>query len=144
MSLEITGKLLIKYPVVEVRDKFKKREFVLELTEEINGNSYTNFAKMQLVQAKCDAINNYNEGDMLKVSFNIKGTRYEKDGKVNYFSNLDAWRIEAASAGQHAATTTNNNNNYSQPAPAYNNAGASNNYSAPNTAAPAAVDDLPF
>jgi uncharacterized protein DUF3127 len=32
----------------------------------------------------------------LKVSFNIKGRKWEKDGKVAYFTNLEAWRIESA------------------------------------------------
>ncbi len=143
MSLEVTGKLLLKYDTIQVSEKFKKREFVLELAEEINGNTYTNYAKMQLVQTKCDIIDRYGEGDMVKVSFNIKGTRYEKDGKVNYFSNLDAWRVEPAGAAQPANTA--NNNNYSQPAPAYNNAPA-NNYSQPgnSNSSAEAVDDLPF
>ena len=28
------------------------------------------------------------------MNFNIRGRKWEKDGKVNYFSNLEAWRIE--------------------------------------------------
>lgn len=139
MSLEVTGKLLAKYDTVQVSEKFKKREFVLELAEEINGNVYTNYAKMQLVQNKCDIIDRFNIGDNVKVSFNIKGTKYEKDGKVNYFSNLDAWRVESANAAQ---PTPGN-----QPAPSYNNYG-NNNATNYNQASPAAsqqaVDDLPF
>ena len=142
MSLELTGKLLLKYETQQVSDKFKKREFVLELAEEINGNIYTNYAKMQLVQTKCDIIDRFNVGDIVKVSFNVKGTKYEKDGKVNYFSNLDAWRIENATAAP-----ANNN----QPAPAYSNPSNNNNYSnnnfsQQNNPGPSteAVDDLPF
>jgi hypothetical protein len=100
MNLEITGKLIEKYDTNIVSDKFRKREFVLELGEEINGNVYTSYAKMQLVQNKCDIIDRFNIGDNLKVNFNIRGTRYEKEGKVSYFSNLDAWRIEHAAAQQ--------------------------------------------
>src|SRR4028119_825166 len=100
MNLEITGKLIEKYDTNVVSDKFRKREFVLELGEEINGNVYTSYAKMQLVQNKCDIIDRFNIGDNLKVNFNIRGTRYEKEGKVSYFSNLDAWRIEQAAAQQ--------------------------------------------
>ena len=94
MGLEITGKLLTKYAVQHVTDKFKKREFVLEITEEINGKPYTNFAKMQVVQAKCDILDSHSEGDAIKVFFNLKGSRNEKDGKVSYFTNLDVWKIE--------------------------------------------------
>ena len=31
---------------------------------------------------------------MIKVSFNIKGNKWEKDGKISYFNNLDAWKFE--------------------------------------------------
>jgi len=99
MSYEITGKLTAKYDTNQVSEKFKKREFVLEIAEEINGNTYTNYAKMQLVQNKCEIIDRFNLGDNLKVSFNVKGNRWEKDGKVNYITNLDAWRVEAANDG---------------------------------------------
>ena len=141
MNLEVTGKLLVKYETQQVSEKFKKREFVLELSDDINGNTYTNYAKMQLVQAKCDIIDRFNEGDNVKVSFNIKGNRWERDGKVNYITNLDAWRIEAAGA------ETPNNGGYNQQqsnsAPAYNT--ADNNNSAPiYNPSPESADDLPF
>jgi hypothetical protein len=35
-----------------------------------------------------------NLNDDIKVHFNIRGNKWEKDGKVSYFTNLDAWRIE--------------------------------------------------
>jgi len=34
----------------------------------------------------------------VKVTFNIKGNRWEREGKVNYFTNLDAWKIERTSS----------------------------------------------
>lgn len=95
MSLEITGKLLVKYDTNQVSEKFKKREFVLELSEEVNGNIYISYAKMQLVQNKCELLDRFSEGQQVKVSFNIKGNKWEKDGRVNYMTNLDAWKIEA-------------------------------------------------
>jgi len=149
MNLEVTGKLLTKYDTQVVSEKFKKREFVLELADDINGNTYTNYAKMQLVQAKCDIIDRFNEGDLVKVSFNIKGNRWERDGKVNYITNLDAWRIEPATAGAPAAAGGGYNN--TQPAyntqnsgnaPAFNNNnGGANTFYNPS---PESADDLPF
>lgn len=139
MNLEVTGKLLVKYDTQQVSDKFKKREFVLELSEEINGNTYTNYAKLQLVQNKCDYIDRFNEGDVVKVNFNIKGNSYvdKRDGQTKYITNLDAWRIENFT---EAAQSSNN------PAPAYNPAPVANNN--PGMSTPAAStdanDDLPF
>lgn len=139
MSLEVTGKLLIKYDTQQVNDRFKKREFVLELAEEINGNVYTNYAKMQLVQQKCDILDRFNEGDNVKVSFNIKGNKWERDGKVNFITNLDAWRIESAAAASNMGSP--------QAMPSYNNTPTGNNANSGGNfynPSPENVDDLPF
>ena len=144
MNLEVTGKLLVKYETQQVSEKFRKREFVIELAEEINGNIYTNFAKMQLVQTKCDIIDRFKEGDLVKVSFNIKGNKWERDGKVNYITNLDAWRVESATG------TPAGGNNNQQSAPVYNNnggnSGGTNNFQGTPSynPSPETIDDLPF
>jgi hypothetical protein len=39
-------------------------------------------------------------GDDVKVMFNLKGTKWTKDGRENYITNLDAWRMEAVKLGQ--------------------------------------------
>jgi len=142
MSFEVTGKLHAKYETQQVSERFRKREFVLELTEEINGNVYTNYAKMQLVQNKCDLLDRFNEGDMLRVNFNIKGNRWERDGKVNFITNLDAWRIEAAPPANTTAAA--------QGAPAgYGNSGSGSSGDASGSGgfynpSPENADDLPF
>ena len=136
MSFEMTGKLIAVNDTQQVNERFKKREFVLETSEEINGNVYTNYAKMQLVQNKCEIIDNYKIGDLVKVNFNIKGNKWERDGNVNYITNLDAWRIEnaqQASAPQAAS-------------PAYTNMNTGGNSAGPENynPSPENVDDLPF
>jgi len=133
MSFELTGKLVAINETQQVSDRFKKREFVMEISEEINGNVYTNYAKMQLVQNKCEIIDNYRIGDTVKVSFNIKGNKWERDGNVNYITNLDAWRIESAQQGAQAAPAS--------PAYSAQNTGNANMNFNPS---PENVDDLPF
>jgi len=97
MSYEIEGKLIVKSDTVQVSDKFKKREFVLEKSEDSNGETYTETIKFQSVQANCDKLDSVNVGDNIKISFNIKGRKWDKDGKVSYFNNLDAWKVEKVS-----------------------------------------------
>lgn len=95
MSLEVTGRLHKKFPTHQIKDNFTKREFVLELTEESHtGMVFTNYASFQLVNASCAVIDNFNEGEMLKVLFNIRGSRWEKGNEVKYITNLNAWRVE--------------------------------------------------
>jgi len=104
MSFEITGKLVEVLPVVQVSDKFRKREFVIEKKETGGSAVFIDFIKFQLVQDKCDLINESFLHEDIKIWFNIKGNRWERDGKVNYFTNLDAWKIERAS-GEAAGKT---------------------------------------
>lgn len=136
MSFELTGKLVAINETQQVSERFKKREFVLEIAEEINGNVYTNYAKMQLVQNKCEIIDNFKIGDTVKVSFNIKGNKWERDGNVNYITNLDAWRVENAQQGAQGATAASPA--YQAPANTGNNTNMNYNPSPEN------ADDLPF
>lgn len=108
MSLQVTGKVIEIGNTQTVNERFKKREFVIEISEDINGNTYTNYAKFQAVQNKCEILDRFQIGQSITVDFNIKGNRWEKDGKVNYTTNLDAWRIVAAESAPSAPyhTTT--------------------------------------
>src|SRR5215203_5238465 len=94
MSYELTGKLVAKFDAVQKSATFKTREFAVEKTDDIGGRTISNYVKFQCVQDKTTIIDRVNIGDEIKVHFNIKGTKWEKDGKINYFTNLDAWRIE--------------------------------------------------
>ncbi len=94
MSYELSGKLLEKFETIQRTETFKIREFVVEKSEEVNGKTITNLIKFQSVQDKTAIIDKVNAGDEIKVHFNIRGSKWEKDGRVSYFNNLDAWRIE--------------------------------------------------
>ena len=137
MALETTGKLIEIYPTQEINDRFKKREFVVEVGENAQ---YPNYAKFQLVQNKCEDINAFKVGDMVKISFDIRGGKWEKDGRVNYITNLQAWRIESL-AGSPAATP----NKFEDPdfsAPAQQNSAPSS--SSFDSLGGGDFDDLPF
>jgi hypothetical protein len=128
MGYELTGKLVAKYDTVQRTETFKTREFVVERTEDISGRSITNYAKFQCVQDRTNIVDRVNVGDEIKVHFNIKGTRWEKNGTVNYITNLDAWRIEQILQPGSAA----GDNDYLEPLDTF------------SAAPPDAVDDLPF
>jgi hypothetical protein len=86
--MEIEGKLLIKYEEQTVGAKgFRKREFVVEYAE---NPQYPQKIKFELVQEKCAELDKFNEGDTLKVYFNIRGSEWQ--GK--YYVNLSAWKLE--------------------------------------------------
>lgn len=93
MEFKLTGKLIVKGDTQQISDSFKKRELVIEVENERNSD-WNDFIKFQLTQDNCDILDSINLGDKLSVSFNIRGRKWEKDGKTNFFSNLEAWRIE--------------------------------------------------
>jgi len=97
MSFEITGKLTEKFDVVVVSDKFRKREFVIEVSPDNPDLNFTDLVKFQLTQDKVDLIGDSTIGNDIKVNFNIRGRKWEKDGKTSYFTNLEAWRISNTS-----------------------------------------------
>ncbi|PZX11283.1 uncharacterized protein DUF3127 [Breznakibacter xylanolyticus] len=93
MSYDIKGQLLLTEATQEVTATFKKREFVIEVANERN-SAYNDFIKFQLTQDRCAIIDAFKPGQMLKVSFDIRGRKWEKDGRTSYFTSLEAWRIE--------------------------------------------------
>ena len=126
MSYELTGRLVAKFDTMQKTETFKTREFAVEKSDDINGRTIVNYVKFQCVQDKTAIVDRVNIGDDIKVYFNIKGTKWEKDGKVNYFTNLDAWRIE-----QILKTTQGTDPEYLEPQDSF-------------SARPDAPDDLPF
>jgi hypothetical protein len=130
MSYELTGKLFIKFDTTQRTETFKTREFVVEKSEDINGKLITNYIKFQCVQDRTGIIDRVNTGDEIKVHFNIRGSKWEKDGRVSYFNNLDAWRIEQIlqSGGKLASTDSE----YLEPLDTF------------TSSSDETVDDLPF
>lgn len=98
MAFEIVGKVIDIFPVIQVSDKFRKREFVIEKKEAGGGAVFVDYIKFQLIQDKCELINESFLQEEVKIWFNLKGNKWERDGKVNYFTNLDAWKIEKTSS----------------------------------------------
>ena len=125
MGFDVTGKLTAKFDTVQRTETFRTREFVIETSEDIGGRIINNYIKFQSIQDRTSLVDRFNIGDTVKVHFNIKGTTWEKNGNVNYITNLDAWRIEQTSINQEGPEMP--------PPPAYNDI--------PNNAG---SDDLPF
>jgi hypothetical protein len=106
MSFEIEGKLIKKYETESKTESFQAREFVIEIGE---GN-YPQFIKFQLVQDKCSLLDHLNEGDLIKVNFDLRGREW--NGK--YFTNLNAWRVQLTNKEE-----TNKTENYPEELPPF-------------------------
>ncbi|MBN2699279.1 MAG: DUF3127 domain-containing protein [Bacteroidales bacterium] len=95
MSFEVTGIIKEIFETQHVSDRFRKREFVIEIRESTNtGTEFVDYIKFQATQERCALLDQLKTNDPVKIGFNLRGRKWEKDGRISYFTNLDAWRIE--------------------------------------------------
>ena len=125
MAFEVEGRLHRIFPIEQKSASFQAREFVLEVPD---GN-YPQLIKFQAVQDRCGLLDNFNEGDRIKVSFDLRGREW--NGK--YLTNLNAWRIERAGNTESQPPAAGDMNFPSNPFPNYT-----------DTPPPPSMDDLPF
>jgi hypothetical protein len=88
--MEITGKIKVINPTQEVSASFKKRELVVTTDEQ-----YPQHIIIEFNQDKCEILNNYNIGQNVKVSINLRGREWvNPNGETKYFNSIQGWRIE--------------------------------------------------
>lgn len=119
MSYEVEGRLHKKFDTEKKSGTFQTREFVIVVESQ-----YPQHIKFQLVQDRCEIIDNIQEGSDVKVYFDLRGREWQ--GK--YFTNLQAWRVEEGSGISKQTATAGE---FPASPPAAMDSGA-------------AYDDLPF
>lgn len=78
---------------------FRKREIVVTTEEQ-----YPQHIMVEFVQDKTDLLNNFNVGQEVKVSINLRGREWTNpQGEVKYFNSIQGWRIETLQGEQPAA-----------------------------------------
>ena len=140
MAYDVTGRLHEIFDEQQVSEKFRKREFVLEVQD----GQYPEHIKFQMVQDKTSLIDPYKMGDEVKVTFNLRGRGFNKNGQMLYFTNLEAWKIEPSSGG-NGGGSFGGGQQQAAPRPAAQNQNPT--LRAQPSAAPIASDDdndLPF
>ena len=123
-QLKLSGTVYRIEAAVQVTEKLTKRNFIVS-----TGDKYPQIIAFELINDKCDLADSFSEGQQVDVSFNCNGREY--NGK--FYTNLAAWRIEAAGGAQAA--------------PAAKSGFASANTNPALRAQPAAIpddNDLPF
>lgn len=121
----ITGTLKVKFEEQKVSERFRKRDFVIQE----NSSQYPQLISFQLVQDRCNLIDNFKENDEIRVFFNLRGREWKSpQGETKYFNTIEAWKIEAVNAAPQQT------------------AGVSNTMAAPDvtTFSSGESDDLPF
>ena len=89
--MEIQGKIKL---IDEVKtfgtNGFRKREMVLTTEEQ-----YPQHILVEFIQDRCELLNDFQAGDQVKISINIKGREWiNPQGESKYFNSIQGWRIE--------------------------------------------------
>ncbi len=94
MALEITGRLISKLPMQSGTsskgNSWQKQEFVIE-----TGDQYPKKICANLWGDKIDQLNQFNIGDLIKVSFDLESREF--NGR--WYTDVKAWRIEVPQMG---------------------------------------------
>ncbi len=90
-SYEMEGKIHLIDEVQEFKNNFTKREFVIETVD----GQYTQHIKFELIKDNTSLVDDFSQGDPIKVHFDIRGNEY--NGR--FYVNLTAWRVEKPSGG---------------------------------------------
>lgn len=92
MSIEATGTIHVIGETKQVSERFSKREFVLELTD---NPKYPQLVQFQLTGDRCAQLDEFSEGDQVRVDFSLRGREWRSPkGETKYFTTLDVWSIE--------------------------------------------------
>jgi hypothetical protein len=104
MGIEITGKLHLILDTAQVSERFVKREFVLELTD---NPKYPQLVLFQMTGDRVGQLDDFSVGEDVTVEFSLRGREWKSPrGEVKYFNSLDVWRIDPAGAPAHRTERT--------------------------------------
>ena len=92
--MEISGKVKVVSPEIQVNATFKKRELVVTTDEQ-----YPQHIMIEFTQDKSDLLNNVAVGEAVKVSINLGGREWvNPQGETKYFNSIRGWRVEKLQA----------------------------------------------
>jgi hypothetical protein len=93
-DFQVKGKVQEIFAEQTVGNDLKKRAFLIS-NEEIKGeNTFKHEYYFECLGDKTTLLNDLSVGQEITVFFNIKVTKWAKDGKTQYFTNTTCWKIE--------------------------------------------------
>jgi hypothetical protein len=97
MGMQTTGKIYAIHDAQQVTERFRKREFVIELAD---NPRYPQLVLFQLTGNRCEEIDDYQVGDNVRVEFSLRGREWKSPrGELKYFNSLDVWTLDREGGG---------------------------------------------
>jgi len=104
MNMQVQGKIHAAFDAEQVTERFRKREFVLELD---GASRYPQYVMFQLTGDRCGELDGYKPGEEVKVEFSLRGREWTSPkGEVRYFNSLEVWSIEGESGSGNASSSS--------------------------------------
>lgn len=93
--MEVQGKIkMIGETQTFGSNGFRKREVVVTTEEQ-----YPQQIMVEFIQDKTDLLNNFQAGQPVKISINLRGREWvNPQGETKYFNSIQGWRIENLAA----------------------------------------------
>ena len=89
--MNIRGKILEIFQTNQIKETFKKREFVVEYAENPN---YPQILKFEMINDNCTMLDSYRKGDDVEIDFDLRGREWTNpQGNKVYFVSLNAFRL---------------------------------------------------
>jgi len=97
--MEVQGKVkMIGETQTFGNNGFRKREIVVTTEEQ-----YPQHIMVEFIQDKCDLLNNFQAGQDVKISINLRGREWvNPQGETKYFNSIQGWRIESLQPAEAA------------------------------------------
>ena len=89
--MEIKGKIKKISETIQISDRFRKREFIIEYS---NNPEYPQVIQFEMVQDRCELLDQFKEGQQVEIFFDLRGREWTSpQGEIKYFNTLQAWKI---------------------------------------------------
>ena len=112
MGMETVGKLHTIFETKQVSERFSKREFVVELTD---NPKYPQTVLFQLTGDRCAMLDDFKVGDAVMVEFSLRGREWRSPaGETKYFNSLDVWKVEPARGAANVSSSRGGGSRSSQ------------------------------
>lgn len=93
--MQVNGQLMTIDKPKKVNEKFTKRVFILKTDLD---TSYPQTVEMEFQNDKCTFLDNFREGDMVTVDFNLRGRQSQGENGMRTFNTLQAWKMKKTEA----------------------------------------------
>jgi len=106
--MEIKGKIKKISDTVQISDRFRKREFVVEYA---SNPDYPQPLQFEMVQDRCELLDPFEVGQEVEIFFDLRGREWTNpQGDVKYFNSLQAWKLvsEQSSASTSSPRSVKN------------------------------------